>query len=216
LMASTGQSVSCLPLREEAAAEEEEATIHRRGLNRAVCLALSRCAPIPTRVAVVSAFLAACGDPHVLSGYRSPMGMGGLRNRPHAGVDFRAEVGDPVIAVAPGIVADVYFSPRAGYDILVRHPEHGVYTRYVHLQDSVTSTGSIVTRGQTLGHVGIFPLSGGRPHVHLELCFSDCGRPHTDGHLDGTRDPMRYIVGCYQPGRWYSSASLVLAYPIRC
>ena len=159
----------------------------------------------------------ACGDPHVVAGYRSPMGAGGgFRERAHAGVDFRAEVGDVVVASAPGEVVSVSYAPGVGYEVVLAHPEHHLFTVYIHLRDVAVSYPQSVTRGQLLGHVGLFAMSGGRPHVHLELCEAHCERGRTDGDLIGTRDPMSFSAGCWRKDRVYPTDKLVLTHPIDC
>jgi len=98
----------------------------------------------------------------------------GLRRHPilgytrmHAGVDFGAPRGAPIVAVANGTVT------FAG-----RHGGHGNYVRldhggglgsgYGHMSGIAVSSGTQVTAGQVIGWVGSTGLSTG-PHLHYEV-----------------------------------------------
>lgn len=85
----------------------------------------------------------------------------------HAGQDFAAPEGAPVIAPAAGRV--VLAEPLAvrGNAVLLDHGG-GVFTGYWHLTDIVVQAGQEVQPGQLLGHVGTTGLSTGN-HLHWEL-----------------------------------------------
>ena len=86
----------------------------------------------------------------------------------HTGVDLIAPQGDPVLAVADGIVTDVVTS-RKGHGNVVEITHAGGYvTRYGHLADVKVSQGQRVTRGKRIASVGI---SGNTfaPHLHFEM-----------------------------------------------
>ena len=86
----------------------------------------------------------------------------------HTGVDLIAPQGDPVLAVADGIVTDVVTS-RKGHGNVVEITHAGGYvTRYGHLADIKVSQGQRVTRGKKIASVGI---SGNTfaPHLHFEM-----------------------------------------------
>lgn len=161
-------------------------------------------------------FMGSCGDPHVLSGYRSPMGMSGFRHWPHSGVDFAGDVGDPVIAAAPGVVLAVRFQSSVGNWIVLAHPLHGRCTLYAHLGSTLVVPGQHVRRGAPIGLVGLYPRSYGRSHVHLELRTSGCLRRRAHGDLRGTADPLRGSAGCFERSAVYPTDELVLTYPVRC
>jgi len=167
-----------------------------------------------TACLVVIALTFGCGDPYVLNGYRSPMGVNGLRQLPHSGVDFKGDVGDPVIAAAPGIVYSAYYDRIAGISVLVRHSTNR-YTAYLHLSAVDVVPGQCVRRGQKIGSLGATGSgSGGRPHVHLHLCDFACLNGTPDGKFKGVRDPMEGNAGCFVPGRKYDDSTLT--YPIVC
>lgn len=85
----------------------------------------------------------------------------------HAGVDFAAPAGTPVLAAADGVVE--FAGQRGGYGNLVvlRHPD-GTETRYAHQRDLAVRAGDRVEAGAPLGTVGSTGRSTG-PHLHFEL-----------------------------------------------
>ena len=82
----------------------------------------------------------------------------------HLGVDFRGAVGAPVRASNRGRVAliDTFF--LGGRVIYIDHGG-GIVTGYLHLSRVLVSVGDIVSRGQTIGHVGATGRVTG-PHLH--------------------------------------------------
>lgn len=156
----------------------------------------------------------ACGDPHVLNGYRSPMGVNGMRQRAHAGVDFKGSVGDAVIAAAPGVVQSVIDDAGAGLSVMIRHGDDR-YTSYIHLSESEVDVGDRVVRGEQIAKVGKSGWgSGGVPHVHLALCTYPCTVGSSDGNFDGVLDPIANGAGCFDPRRTYEQTTLT--YPVVC
>ena len=159
----------------------------------------------------------AADAPLILSAYRS---LDGANKRPrlfrHAGVDFGAPAGTPVIAAAEGRVVQLLdYGPGCGLGVVLQHPEFKRYTAYCHLGEVLARNGEEVARGHIIGRVGTTGTAGGVPHVHLELCTSACSS-HADGDLWGTADPMRIAAGCFDPKRSYSMGRLALTYPIPC
>ncbi|MDX2185089.1 MAG: M23 family metallopeptidase [Gemmatimonadaceae bacterium] len=85
----------------------------------------------------------------------------------HAGLDFPAPVGTPVLATADGVVDQVGVNGGYGLAVVVRNAR-GYSTIFGHLQSAAVKAGDAVARGDTVGRVG----SGGRstgPHVHYEV-----------------------------------------------
>lgn len=85
----------------------------------------------------------------------------------HKGIDFAAEAGADVLAVAAGIVT--WAGAKEGYGNLVEitHP-NGYVTRYGHNASVRVAVGDTVERGQVLAAVGSTGRSTG-PHVHYEV-----------------------------------------------
>lgn len=106
-------------------------------------------------------------DSYVTSGYggRSDPIRGGRQF--HKGVDFEADVGDPVLAVADGVVS--FAGPRAGYGNTVEIDHgNGYVTRYAHNSRLSARVGDLVRSGQQIARAGSTGRSTG-PHVHLEV-----------------------------------------------
>jgi murein DD-endopeptidase MepM/ murein hydrolase activator NlpD len=98
-------------------------------------------------------------------GYRAnPLGGG---SQYHKGVDFEADIGDPVLAVADGVVT--FSGTRSGYGNVVEIDHgNGYVTRYAHNSLNVGQVGDLVRRGQKIAKAGSTGRSTG-PHVHLEV-----------------------------------------------
>jgi len=152
-----------------------------------------------------------CSPGMVLSPFGSKVGVNG-RNRPspHLGVDLRVDpVRHEVLAAADGIVESVNFTAAGGGEVVVRHP-WGQWTRYGHIAEVTAQEGNAVVRGQLLGRVGMFPLSGGVLHLHFELCFNRMCRPGS--HVD----PMPRTHGCFNSEDLRVLPAGYLTLPVRC
>lgn len=171
-------------------------------------------------VALSWLLLPACSASAVLHGYGTSMPSfpdqchGGL----HPGVDFRAQIGTPVLAAADGKVASIQVTETGGGVLLLQHGSFERYTAYAHLDwsDEQPEVGQTIRRGQIIGRVGMYRNSGTTPHVHLELCTSACTWGHPECSLEGTEDPLLVSSGCFQPKSSYTTDELVLTYPVSC
>lgn len=85
----------------------------------------------------------------------------------HKGLDFSGPVGEPVLALADGVV--VFSGKNAGYGNIVEL-EHvdGFETRYAHNQNNIVKRGDHVLKGQAIATLGSTGRSTG-PHVHIEV-----------------------------------------------
>ena len=85
----------------------------------------------------------------------------------HLGLDFSGQVGEPILALADGIVT--YSGKNHGYGNLVEI-EHvdGLSTRYAHNQAILVKSGERVKKGETIATLGSTGRSTG-PHVHIEV-----------------------------------------------
>lgn len=123
--------------------------------------------------------------------------------RTHYGIDLPAQVGEPVRAVADGVVVfagaevrgrgELAFMPDRVVELPVeRLGPRGVFVRlshpggltslYVHLADYKVQTGQLVRRGDVLGTVGLTGVHSSDAHLHFGLF---------DGEVPV--DPMRHI-----------------------
>lgn len=98
-------------------------------------------------------------------------------NGTHNGVDFRAAVGTPVMAMSDGYVAgfgdtDLQCAGVSfGKFILIKY-DNGLASTYGHLSLIKVSMGQKVSRGQIVGYSGNTGYSTG-PHLHLSLYAKD-------------------------------------------
>lgn len=85
----------------------------------------------------------------------------------HKGIDFHARVGDPVLAVADGVVS--YAGVRNGYGNVIEVDHgNGYVTRYAHNSRLVGRVGQLVRAGDQLARAGSTGRSTGA-HVHFEV-----------------------------------------------
>lgn len=94
---------------------------------------------------------------HPILGYR----------RMHAGLDFKASYGTPIVAVTDGTVAAAGRMGGCGNAVRLNHGG-GMSTRYCHMSRIAVSGGQQVRRGQVIGYVGSTGLSTGA-HLHYEM-----------------------------------------------
>ncbi len=107
-------------------------------------------------------------DPVVTSGFSRNRMHPILRvPRPHLGVDYRAPIGAPVIAVADGVVTFAGTSGGSGRMVRLRH-SNGYETEYLHLSVIGVRRGAHVTQGDTIGKVGMTGLATG-PHLDYRV-----------------------------------------------
>lgn len=87
----------------------------------------------------------------------------------HAGVDFSAPAGTPILATGDGKVIKTDFDRGLGQYIEIEHAS-GFTSKYAHLKRFHIRQGELVKRGQVIGEVG----STGRstsPHLHYEISY---------------------------------------------
>ena len=85
----------------------------------------------------------------------------------HKGIDFKAKVGDPVLAVADGVVS--FAGVRSGYGNVVEIDHgNGYVTRYAHNSRLLGRVGDLVRAGQQIAKAGSTGRSTGA-HVHFEV-----------------------------------------------
>ena len=106
----------------------------------------------------VDLFTLPVAPPPQVSGYAPENG--------HSGIDFAAEEGAEVYAVAGGIVTAADYDVEKGNYVVLDHGG-GLETEYQHLKSSLVSAGQSVVQCQVLGYVGNTGNSTG-PHLHFE------------------------------------------------
>lgn len=93
--------------------------------------------------------------------------------RMHAGMDFKASYGTPIVAVTDGRVTGAGRMGGCGSAVRLDHGG-ALQTRYCHMSQIAVRDGQVVRRGQVIGYVGSTGLSTG-PHLHYEMYRG--GRP---------------------------------------
>jgi murein DD-endopeptidase MepM/ murein hydrolase activator NlpD len=98
----------------------------------------------------------------------------------HAGLDFAAPVGTPILAAAGGVVSLSEYNPAYGNMIVVDHG-NGLQTLYAHASKLQVRAGEIVRKGQQIAQVGSTGRSTGA-HLHFEV------------HVNGApQNPARFL-----------------------
>lgn len=98
----------------------------------------------------------------------------------HKGVDFSGQQGEPILALADGVVSFSGSVHAYGNMVELLHAD-GLTTRYAHNESNSVIAGQRVEQGQIIARLGSTGRSTG-PHVHLEV------------HLNGEAvDPMLFI-----------------------
>lgn len=105
----------------------------------------------------VDLFTLPVAPPPQVSGYDPENG--------HPGIDFAAEEGAEIYAVAGGIVTAADYDVEKGNYVVLDHG--GLETEYQHMKSLLVSAGQSVVQGQVLGYVGSTGNSTG-PHLHFE------------------------------------------------
>lgn len=94
-------------------------------------------------------------------------------SRLHAGTDFAAGTGTPILASASGRVVRSGWGGGYGNVVMIDHGK-GVSTRYAHMSKLIAKAGTQVRQGEVIGLVGSSGLATG-PHLHYEVWVN--GKP---------------------------------------
>jgi len=85
----------------------------------------------------------------------------------HTGIDFAGKLGDPVKAVADGVVT--WSADRYGYGVMVEiNHGNGFSTRYAHNAENLVAVGDEVKKGQAVSRMGESGRATG-PNLHFEV-----------------------------------------------
>lgn len=104
---------------------------------------------------------------YITSGYGGRADPFGGGRGFHKGIDFHARTGDPVLAVADGVVS--FSGRRSGYGKVVEVDHgNGYVTRYAHNSRLEVQVGDLVRSGQQIARAGSTGRSTGA-HVHFEV-----------------------------------------------
>ncbi len=85
----------------------------------------------------------------------------------HTGIDFAGKFGDPIEAVADGVVT--WSADRYGYGVMVEiNHGNGYSTRYAHNSENLVAVGEEVKKGQVVARMGETGRATG-PNLHFEV-----------------------------------------------
>lgn len=144
-----------------------DATLARVATLQTAMLAIPFANPLPSVTRISSGF-----------GGRSDPFNGGRAF--HSGLDFKAGMGAPIIATAPGVVTIAEWHGGYGKMVEIDHG-YGLKTRYAHLSSIDVTEGQKVSFGTKVGGLGSTGRSTG-PHLHYEVWY--------DGQA---RNPWNYL-----------------------
>lgn len=114
---------------------------------------------VPSRLPIQNSYVTSG-----FGGRNDPFGRG---RGNHKGLDFHARVGDPVLAVADGVVS--FAGVKGGYGNVVDIDHgNGYVTRYAHNSRLTLRAGDLVRAGQEVAKAGSTGRSTGA-HVHFEV-----------------------------------------------
>lgn len=86
----------------------------------------------------------------------------------HAGTDYGAYAGTPILATGDGYVIRADWDDEFGNMVEIAHPGVNLVTRYAHAQDIYVKSGQRVAKGDAIASVGSTGRSTG-PHLHYEV-----------------------------------------------
>ena len=109
----------------------------------------------------------------------------------HDGLDMIAPSGEPVYAVADGVVKDVKRSRKGLGNVVEIDHGNGYLTRYAHLADIEVRKGRKLTRGTRIGYVGVSGNSFA-PHLHYEV-LRDTVVLDPVNHMFASVTPEEYV-----------------------
>lgn len=128
---------------------------------------------LPVRGAVTSGF-----------GQRTAPKAGASTN--HKGIDLKASVGTPVVAMANGVIVKREQQRGYGNIVYVQHAG-GIVSKYAHLSrfQEGQQVGSRVNGGQIIGYAGKTGVATG-PHLHFEIVDASGRQVDPEQFLKGT------------------------------
>jgi murein DD-endopeptidase MepM/ murein hydrolase activator NlpD len=107
---------------------------------------------------------------HITSTYGNKRVYNGELQSFHQGIDLKAKMNTPVLAIAPGEVVlakNLYFT---GWTVIIDHG-YGLFSVYAHMNKLKVKRGKIVRAHSLLGLSGMTGRSSG-PHLHLGTVIS--------------------------------------------
>ncbi|GEM_PF-665843 len=87
----------------------------------------------------------------------------------HTGIDIEGIMGEPMYAVADGVVTSVGWNGGYGLMVKIKHRVSPlIETLYAHNSKNLVEVGDVVKRGDIIAYIGSTGMSTG-PHIHFEV-----------------------------------------------
>ena len=104
-----------------------------------------------------------------VDGYHLTAGFGdyGLWSGYHTGLDFAADYGTPIKAMAGGEVTEVAYDGSYGNKVVITLDD-GTELWFCHMSETAATSGEEVTAGEVIGYLGDTGNTTG-PHLHVEV-----------------------------------------------
>jgi murein DD-endopeptidase MepM/ murein hydrolase activator NlpD len=138
------------------------------------------------------------------------------RWRKHEGIDYAADTGTPVRAIADGVIVRAGWAGGYGRLVEIRHA-NGTVTRYGHLSAFTKGLAPRmqVTQGMIIGAVGSSGLATG-PHLHFELRVNGVATdprflPHDGGTPIAEEDRVAFTLQRQHLKTYMGDTGLVLS-----
>ena len=151
---------------------------------------------VPTQDPVVAGTLSS------LFGWRIDPFTG--RSALHAGLDFQADQGTPILAAAGGVVVTQEFHPAYGKLVEIDHG-NDLITRYAHASKTFVRRGDLIKRGQKIAEVGNTGRSTGA-HLHFEVLVQGIPQDPQKFLAAGRKLPAQQVARLVRPTRALASA----------
>ncbi len=93
------------------------------------------------------------------------------KGRPHGGLDYRGNLGNPIYAIQDGTVVlakEMYYE---GYFTIIDHGNR-IFSFYMHQSEIVSKVGDKIKKGDLIGRIGSTGMSTGS-HLHLGIKIND-------------------------------------------
>ncbi len=111
----------------------------------------------------------------------------------HPGIDIRADVGSPIMAIRDGVVVEsTYQAGGYGNYVVVEHKmgDTSVRSLYAHMKSANVKVGDTVKSKDIVGFIGMTGHTTG-PHLHLETRICN---PDAQFYICPATDPIRLIT----------------------
>lgn len=134
----------------------------------------------------------------------------------HNGIDYGCHTGDPVEAIADGIVefcGNGDWHPLltgGGNAVFIRHDKYGAWSEYLHLHAIDVQAGQSVKKGQIIARSG---NTGASTAAHLHLGMFRSNNPNQNDGWRGRINPRPYLYGALNPD--YAPKLTVQSIPIK-